>query len=973
VGETQATPRVEWKSSGEAQPVQVSPVGVSAEAARLPSPGQRLLERYTVLQKLGSGGMGVVLAAYDERLDRRVALKLLRQGQAGNDEQEARLVREAQAMARLSHPQVVAVYDSGRLQAGGTFFIAMEYVQGQTLREWCEGEKRPWNEILRVYLEAARGLAAAHAVGLIHRDFKPANVLVGQDGRVRVTDFGLAREQGTAGPQTPGDSPAWTPEGSPEWASSSDAWEKSLTLPGRVVGTLRYLAPELIAGEPADARSDLFAFCVALYEALYGQPAFEGSSVEERLEAQAEGRVCPLPAKTQVPAWVGRVVTQGLSTEPASRPASMQALIHRLQEDPVEKRRARLRVGGLLCGAVALLGVAGYGWARGQGPGCSAVERRLLGVWDAPLKSRTRAALLSSGLSYAQDTAARVDAALDAYAAGWVRMSREVCEASGTHPGQARNLGALREACLERRRSQFLAFTELLSRGPDKALVSRAVQAAQSLPPLAYCADVRALTAAVPPPENPSVRAQVESLQQRLDRLEALHQTGQYAQGLALTEALLSEVERVDFLPLQARALFLVARLKDGAGDYPGAEALLRKSILLAARGGDVLALAKGWSELTFSTSSRQARAQEAVDMALALETAVEQARDDRIRAQAQSVLGIAFLRLGRYDEALERIQRAVSLREKAFGSDHPFVASSLNDLGNVFVDMGRYEESLAHYERSLALYEKALGPEHPEVATVRSNVSGVLYHLGRYEDALAQNQRSLALYERTLGKTHPSVAFALVNAGEALAAMGRYAEALAVQERALGVLEAALGSENATVGVVRGNLGVTLTELGRYDEALAQLERAQGVARKALGPDDAQQAFFLEALGRVFRELKRYEEARGVLARALALREKVQGPNHPDMASALLELGELHLAQHRPAEAVPLLERALTLTASLDKAAVQFPLAEALWESGGNKPRAVQLASQAQEVWKAHQHPLYARALKWIAGHRLP
>lgn len=290
----------------------------------VPVPGQRLVNRYAVLKLVGEGGMGVVLAAYDEQLDRRVALKLLRQACAENSTLEARLVREAQAMARLSHPNVVAVYDSGRLE-DGTFFIAMEYVAGVTLQDWCQ-QQRSWREVLGAYVEAGQGLAAAHAVGLIHRDFKPANVLVGRDGRVRVTDFGVARLEASSALDS--------------WVSRPLVARKTpLTLPGHVVGTPYYLAPELLNEQPADGRSDLFSFCVALYEALYGQPPFAGATANERMRARLEGRLTPPPEKTQVPAWVGRAVMQGLGAEPQKRPASMQALLATLQNDPEVRKR----------------------------------------------------------------------------------------------------------------------------------------------------------------------------------------------------------------------------------------------------------------------------------------------------------------------------------------------------------------------------------------------------------------------------------------------------------------------------------------------------------------------------------------------------------------------------------------------------------------------------------------------------------
>ncbi|HEU4539333.1 MAG TPA: protein kinase, partial [Polyangiaceae bacterium] len=273
--------------------------------------------RYVVLGVVGRGGMGAVYAARDPALHRKVALKLLRGDVAAGRAQreiEARLRREAQAMARLAHPNVAAVYDVG--QYGGRVFVAMEFVEGQTLARWFEQRGRPLRRSLELFLSAGRGLAAAHAAGLVHRDFKPQNVLVGDDGRVRVVDFGLARltppPDAPNAPNTP-DAPggaATSSEGPPTELASA------LTRPGALLGTPLYMAPELYRGEPADARSDQFSFAVALYEALYRQRPFAGADLTT-LVAQAElGRVRPAPRGAKVPREVRKVLLRGLSASP---------------------------------------------------------------------------------------------------------------------------------------------------------------------------------------------------------------------------------------------------------------------------------------------------------------------------------------------------------------------------------------------------------------------------------------------------------------------------------------------------------------------------------------------------------------------------------------------------------------------------------------------------------------------------------
>ncbi|HEX8703798.1 MAG TPA: serine/threonine-protein kinase [Myxococcaceae bacterium] len=1021
-------PAAEWGAptvvrSGSAQEP------VAAEGPELPAlmPGNTLAGRYTVLDKLGQGGMGVVVAAYDARLDRRVALKLLRRLERGEGEEleEAWLVREAQAMAKLSHPNVVAVYDAGTLE-DGSIFIAMEYIQGQNLRRWRNQEPRAWRQVLEAYVAAGRGLAAAHAAGLIHRDFKADNVLVGQDGRVRVTDFGLARTQSAA--ESGGQAPALPrPSQEPvapsrarastdlmETARPSGSWTSAPTLPGLFMGTPAYMAPELFRGSPADLRTDLFAFCASLYEALFGQLPFKGSSPTDFTRAQLEGKVATPPEASEVPAWVTRTVLWGLQPEPARRPPSMEALLAALQKDPEVKRRMLLRRGTVGLTMVGLAALAVWGWTRQQTPvsDCASVQRQLDGVWDAGVKARVREAMLGSQLSYAPDTFSRVSTVLDDYAEGWVTQRREVCEFARQQAIQAQGLSVRREYCLERRRSQLRALTELLARAPDRELVPKAVQVAQSLPPLEYCADVKALTAAVPPPEDPALRVKAESLQQELDGLEALLDAGKYKDALARADTLLSQAGQVGHMPLHARALFLAALARDGTGDYKGAEDLARQASVLAARSKELVVAARASGLVLFLTGYRQARHQDATLLKLGVDMAVELVDDDLIRANAFNTQGILLSVQGRYEEARQQYERAVALREKVLGPEHPVVTPSLNNLGNVLEEMGRYEESRRMHERVLAIREKVLGPQHPDMASALGNLGNVLTSLGRYEEALAKHERALAVREQALGAEHPLVANTLTNLSDSLRTLGRYEEsqrmierALAIQEKALGaehpriavtlysfglvleglgqyeqarqeyertlaIQEKALGAEHGDLGDPLSGLGRLAEAQGRYEEARQKYERALALREKGLGAEHVQVANSLNELSSVLTVLKRYEEAERLSARARAVMEKALGPGHPELADSLLVAGRLRLARGKPEEAVPLLEQALAISSPQLRARSQFSLAQALWAVGKERPRAVALATQAREYWQGLGHPGLSEASRWLTAH---
>ncbi|WAS91610.1 serine/threonine-protein kinase [Nannocystis punicea] len=900
---------------------------LDAEGPTLPSadlttsvslaPGQLLAERYTVLGFLGEGGMGVVLAAYDARLDRRVALKLLRQRAGGSSgrEEQARLVREAQSMARLNHPHVVAVYDAGTL-ADGSLFIAMEYVEGQTLRDWCAEKPRTWRQVLATYLEAGRGLAAAHAAGLVHRDFKPDNVLVGKDGRARVTDFGLARSN------RPSEALPDSAAGGPLVLPADE-----LTVSGMLVGTPRYMAPELLLdGRSADVLTDVFSFCVALYEALYGKFPFAGKTLPELLQAHVAARVRPPPAASDVPAWVARTVLRGLSGDRSRRPATMEVVLAELAVDPEARRRGRALAAGLGLALVLLTAVAVRGWLGAREGQCEGLERHLAGIWDEPTKARVTEALQATGVHYAPATAQRAAALLDDYAGTWVKMRTEGCEAAGRETGA---LAALRESCLERRRSRLRALTELLASGPDRRLVDQAVQAVQSLPPLADCDDADALTAAVPPPEDPAVRARVEALEAQADRLEALYEAGKYPEGLAFGEPLLREAEAVGYAPLQARVLFVLAELREAAGDYEGSKALAEQAIVAAARGQDTRLGARAWSQLVFVLGSRQARGEEALRLALALEAAVELADDPVVRSDADNSLGNMYVNLERHEEGRQRHARALALREQALGAEHPYTTLSLTNLGRALIGLGRYEEARQVHERALAVREKVLGPEHPANAFSLNYLATSLGALGRYEEAKDTFERALALREKAVGLDDP-----------------------------------------AANGILAG-LGDALSGLGRHEAAREAHERALALREKATGPDSHRLAPILNGLGRALRELGRHEEARLRHERALALQERALGPAHPTVAASLLGLGELELALGRPTEAAQLLERALSLAGAVDRADVQLALAEALWPSPQEHARARELATAAQDYWRTLGHlPNLTRASRWLAAH---
>jgi hypothetical protein len=325
------------------RPVGVGWTGVAgaaqgAEVEPLPYPVGARLGRYEIDGILGVGGMGVVYAGRDPGLNRRVAIKLLRPNADGAATSlRARLAREAQAMARLSHPNVINVFEIDA--HGEQVFVVMELIDGVTLRNWLREKERSWREIVRVFVAAGQGLAAAHAAGIVHRDFKPDNVLVAFTGKVAVTDFGLARMG--ADDIEPSASPA----------SPAAALDATRTFPGRLVGTPGYMAPEQLRGQPAEVGSDVFSFCVSLYEALCGGRPYYGRSLAE-LGVQMGAGPPEIPRTRRVPSWLHRIVARGLAPRPEDRFGSMDELLGRLRRPP--RRRVLVLAGS----AVLFLGAS---------------------------------------------------------------------------------------------------------------------------------------------------------------------------------------------------------------------------------------------------------------------------------------------------------------------------------------------------------------------------------------------------------------------------------------------------------------------------------------------------------------------------------------------------------------------------------------------------------------------------------------
>jgi len=895
------------------------------------SPGERV-GRFVIERVLGEGGMGVVYAAADEQLKRRVAIKLISEGKSGaNAERNERLLREAQAVAQLSHPNVVSVFDVGHER--GEPYVAMEYVDGGTLGDWLEAEQRSWRDIVRMFVQAGRGLSAAHAAGIIHRDFKPSNVLIA-DGRARVVDFGLARPLGR-----PMSERVEARSGAGVGlASSVESEASTLTLPGEVLGTPRYMSPEQRAGKEVDVRTDQYSFCVALYEALRGGPP--GREDEDERVAH-------------VPARVDAALQRGLEIDPTKRYPTMDDLLAELGREPVPLLRRAVLVAAVL---VAGGGVAFGLWWRGHDAHvCEGARDHLQGVWDETRRAEVRAAFDATGRSYADRAFEVVAERLDAFADAWVEMRTQACEATRVRGEQSADLLDRRMACLDRKLGMVRGLTEGLA-GADAKLVDDALAAISRLPALAPCADREALLAAVPLPDDRAERERVLALRKELDRADGIAAAGRYREASKALEAVLEQAMTLDYAPLRAEALVAAGTVYGDADEYAKAEKTLRLGVTEAARAKDDKLAAQAWIQLMMAVGYRLNRVDEGLSMLTPAEAAVIRAGDDdSLHGVLLRATGVLLTQKGRFAEAEERFRDAYTRVVRAEGPKTRHAVVILDSLANSLADQGKLTEASEHYERALALKEGLLGPDHPIVATTLDNAGTVLADMGQFEKALAFHRRALRIWETVHGEDSLWTASCLHNMGVALSALGKYQEAEDSYRRVIAISDKLFGPKNLDSAHAMVNLGVMLTDLGRYDEAGELYDRALAIREGALGKDHPDVAMTLLNIGLLRRAQGRLAEARASFEAAIARGTPAWGEDSINLGYPLHALGSLSLQEGKLGEATELLERALRIRTSQpvdpsNVAETRFALARTLWLSKRDRRRARELAERARD-----------------------
>ncbi len=838
------------------------------------------LGRFVVLDQAGAGGMGIVYAAYDPELDRKVALKLVKPERTGPDG-TSRLLREARAAAQLAHPNVVTVYEVGSL--GDELFVAMEYVEGGTLSRWLAEKPRTPREVLAVLVQAGRGLAAAHAAGLVHRDFKPDNVLVGADGRARVSDFGLARafsEPATAAPTS----------GSP-----------TLMLSAHAGGTPAFMAPEQRQGHASDARSDQFSFCLAACEALYGErPAGPTAAPPTR---------ATLKVRRGVPERVRRALARGLSADPQARFPSMEALLKELR--PPRRLAPQWAAAGALLGVG--LAVAGFRLAGSREREQCRVRAAdaVAEVWNEAHRAAVERAFAAHGSKAAGRAVTWVIPRVLNYTLELKGAYLAACE--GLVPGNAdsRELYEARLGCLDGSLDTARALVELFERA-DARVVERSVAAAESLPLISLCAQ---------PKSGPALGAKDARGQQKLAELRKalaaawVHRhAGRPSEAVDKAKAAREVARALGHVPSEAKALLLQGYTEDFVGQTQASHRTFLEAFTLAQASGDDLRVAEAALALMYSEGTQLQDAARGHFWDAFVKATLRRLGDNpTLEASRLDHLGGLMVQEERYAEALPLLQEGLALNLSLYGPDNPKSQGSLGNVAAALLRLERYEEAEASFKQMIASRERAVGEDHPSLILGLQNLAMV--HLLRHnnEEALAVALRGVELSEKTLGLKSRRTLVGWIGLGRVQSALGRHAEAVATLRRTVEATGEAPPTDPFP-GVAL--LALAEVELGAKDYASAARAAEQALEKlERISPDSGEVVSALAILGEAQRASHgKLDEARQTLTRALKL---AQGKGGDRMNRADIRFSLAQLLWERRAErtaALQLAEEALAL-----------------------------------------------------------
>lgn len=926
--------------------------------------------RFTILDEIGRGGMGTVYAAYDESLDRKVAIKVLHSDRSSPDDQ-ARFHREARALARLPHPNVVTVHEVGHTD-DAQLYLAMEFIHGQNLRDWLCA-KPNWRDIREAFLQAGRGLVAAHEAHLVHRDLKPHNMMRSFEGVVKVLDFGLVR---TEHGQTP---KLELPDGS-QFDTTTSELSTILTMPGMLLGTPAYMAPEQLRGEVADAYSDQFSFCVAMYEGLYGHRPHQGKRLDQLLMAIERDGVAPIPSDTPVPATIHAALVRGLSVEPADRWPSMAHLLEALVHTPPRRGRQWMLT------AAAAASVAGGAWWMGapdEAEPCADASALLSGVWDEQRRAEVERSFADLSVPYARATRTWASKMLDEYADDWVEMHNEACRATAVRREQSSEMLDLRMACLHRASMELQTTVDVLANA-DAEVAEHVPEVIGSLWPLTRCADLNGLQSDAIPPEPAEAEA-VGKVRRLLARAERMMAAGRFH----ATRELLGEasvlLRDLRYAPVQTEYKLLQGSLLLENGDEEEAEAVWIEALQLALRGQQRGSMVETLSHLMYRVGNISLKPSEARRYWPMLE---ELSRDEpEYQLLMHHSLGRLLLEEGKAREAEAEFRWAVSRVAEMSGPDHLDAISSRGNLALALADQGKYTEAEAEYRALLATLGKTLGSSHPKAGMVRSYLANVLEFQGRHEEAESEAREALSVTTAAYGADHPLVAVCRANLAQVLESRGKNPQAEKQLRTAIAINQAHYGQADPNLAILHYKLANVALAQGRSQEAEQHARRALALWLDAFGPEHpdvarARHGVALRLMGRgAYAEAETLlREAERQLSRAGSQDPFLVALVRGDLADVLAKSGQMVEAHLFVEQAWHWFDRqdAGFGSGSEDRARVAFTFASILWGIEAPEQDRVRARGLAEDAarWYRGAGPAKAESLdrvqRWLDSHAL-
>ncbi len=876
-------------------------------------PGDRI-GRYSILEAIGSGATSIVYKAYDPELERDIALKLMRVAIDGSSDpmRATRLVQEARTLAQLSHENIVTVHEVGSHEQ--SVFIAMELVAGQTLRDWSSEDSHALTEILDVFVQVANGLQAAHDTGLVHRDLKPENVMIGHDGRVKVTDFGLA----LTGEEAMG-------------ASTSSK---------HVAGTPAYMAPEQWHGR-ADARSDQFSFFVSLFEALHGDLPFHGETISDLQRKVNSGK----PMASLKPRWLGKLVAKGLSKEPDKRFASLSEFVSAVQSRRALGSRVLVGVVGtsVVLGAAVITG--SFLQSDSVEPQCREQGQAMREVWNDSIRDELRTSMLGRSDAFAPAAWRQIEKHLDIHSSEWAAVSTELCvqeSYSNSNP-----LYLKMQSCLDESLVATAALLRTMTSESNAPSSGTSVKAIARLARPQLCMKGSFVVG-----RRTNENRQPAVMRQLADA-QALYDTRKYKAASAELPKLMTRAQEVGDQESLAGAYLLSCGVHTKLGQKEEAETACHEAAILSSGLGHPGQAARAWALLAGIVGGQAKRFSEAKRWTRYAQAASEQSPSLETEAILNNHFGVAAKQQGRHTEARENYVRAIKLFETIYGPNDLRVASVLNNLAILEGIVGDQEDAIVHHERALEIKEEQLGPNHPDVAVSLMN-SALLHSQARPDKARRLYERALGIVENSLAGDHPVRAVLLSNLANLDRRSGQYQQAIDRLAIARTIFETRYGLENARVAAVIENEALVVARLGSPEKALVAHRRALQIREGLYDGAHADIANSLNNIAILLRKLGETQEALAVYERALRVRRLALGQEHVDTALDLLGVGssryELGMIKRSRAP----LEQALDLVETSDavdmelKASIEFQLAKTLRSS--EYERAQNLAQSAMQ-----------------------